>query len=139
MSFWDRIRSAAARFMYGRNGVDALNWALFLGEMALSLLSRLIPNKTVSFLLYAVSFALAIGLIFRLFSRDLARRRAENEKFLRWWAPKRDALRGLRARRADRTHKYVKCACGAICRVPKGVGTIEMTCPKCGRKRTVKT
>ena len=36
-------------------------------------------------------------------------------------------------------HKYVKCSCGAYCRVPRSVGMVELTCPKCGKKRIVKT
>ena len=102
--------------MYGRNGVDALNWALFVLELVLMFI-----------------------VLIRIFSRDLTQRRAENAKFLSWWAPKMNAMRGAQARRADKAHKYVRCSCGAYCRVPKGVGKVELTCPKCGKKKVVKT
>ena len=59
--------------------------------------------------------------------------------FMTWWGPKQNELRGAKARRADKTHKYVRCACGTYCRVPRGVGKVELTCPKCGAKRIVKT
>lgn len=134
-----KFRNALYRFMYGRNGVDALSWALVVLEVVLSLLSAFIHVRGVSQALYFVSTALMFVVLLRIFSRDLARRQAENAKFLTWWTPKANAMRGAKARRADKAHKYVRCSCGAYCRVPKGVGKIELTCPKCGRKKVVKT
>lgn len=125
--------------MYGRNGVDALSWALVVLEVVLSLLSSFIHMRGVSQALYFVSTALMFVVLLRIFSRNLARRQAENAKFLTWWTPKANAIRGARARRADKAHKYVRCSCGAYCRVPRGVGKIELTCPKCGRKKVIKT
>ena len=125
--------------MYGRNGVDALSWALVVLEVVLSLLSAFIHVRGVSQALYSVSSALMFVVLLRIFSRNLARRQAENAKFLTWWTPKANAIRGARARRADKAHKYVRCSCGAYCRVPRGVGKIELTCPKCGRKKVIKT
>lgn len=134
-----KFRNALYRFMYGRNGVDALSWALVVLEVVLSLLSSFIHVRGVSQALYFVSTALMFVVLLRIFSRDLARRQAENAKFLTWWTPKANAMRGAKARRADKAHKYVRCSCGAYCRVPKGVGKVELTCPKCGRKKVIKT
>ena len=134
-----KFRNALSRFMYGRNGVDALSWALVMLEVVLSLLSAFIHVRGVSQALYFVSTALMFVVLLRIFSRDLARRQAENAKFLTWWTPKANAIRGARARRADKAHKYVRCSCGAYCRVPRGVGRVELTCPKCGRKKVIKT
>ena len=134
-----KFRNALYRFMYGRNGVDALSWALVVLEVVLSLLSSFIHVRGVSQALYFVSTALMFVVLLRIFSRNLARRQAENAKFLTWWTPKANAIRGARARRADKAHKYVRCSCGAYCCVPRGVGKIELTCPKCGRKKVIKT
>ena len=134
-----KFRNALYRFMYGRNGVDALSWALVVLEVVLSLLSSFIHVRGVSQALYFVSTALLFVVLLRIFSRNLARRQAENAKFLTWWTPKANAIRGAQARRADKAHKYVRCSCGAYCRVPRGVGKIELTCPKCGRKKVIKT
>ena len=134
-----KFRNALYRFMYGRNGVDALSWALVVLEVVLSLLSFFIHVRGVSQALYFVSTVLMFVVLLRIFSRNLARRQAENAKFLTWWTPKANAIRGARARRADKAHKYVRCSCGAYCRVPRGVGKIELTCPKCGRKKVIKT
>ena len=135
----NKFRDALCRFMYGRNGVDALNWALFAVELVLSLLSSFVRVQAVAATLYFLSVVLMFVVLIRIFSRNLARRQAENAKFLTWWTPKANAIRGAKARRADKAHKYVRCSCGAYCRVPRGVGKVELTCPKCGKKKVVKT
>lgn len=135
----NKFRDALYRFMYGRNGVDALNWALFAVELVLSLLSSFVRVQAVAATLYFLSVVLMFIVLIRIFSRNLTQRRAENARFLSWWAPKMDAIRGAKARRADKAHKYVRCSCGAYCRVPKNIGKVELTCPKCGKKRVVKT
>ena len=135
----NKFRDALCRFMYGRNGVDALNWALFAVELVLSLLSSFVRVQAVAATLYFLSVVLMFIVLIRIFSRNLARRQAENAKFLAWWTPKANAIRGAKARRADKAHKYVRCSCGAYCRVPKNIGKVELTCPKCGKKRVVKT
>lgn len=138
-NFLYRLRCAAARFFYGRNGVDQLNWAILIVELALNVLSALIRNQYFSRFAYYAALFLSILWIFRALSRDLAKRRAENARFVQWWGPKWSALRAARARRADRTHKYVKCSCGTWCRVPRGVGRVELRCPKCGKTHIVNT
>lgn len=134
----NKLRNALYRFMYGRNGVDALCWALFILELLLSIVSSLIRVQIVSTVLYYASMVLMFIVLLRMFSRNLAARRAENAKFLAWWQPRRNSFRAARARRADSAHKYVRCSCGAWCRVPRGVGKVELTCPKCGKKKTIK-
>ena len=134
----NKFRDALYRCMYGRNGVDALNWALFAVELVLSLLSSFVRVQAVAATLYFLSVVLMFIVLIRIFSRNLTQRRAENAKFLAWWMPKANAMRGAKARRADKAHKYVRCSCGAYCRVPKGVGKVELTCPKCGRKKVIK-
>ena len=134
-----KFRNALYRFMYGRNGVDALSWALFALELVLSVVCSFVRVRAVASVLSFLSFVLMFIVLIRIFSRNLDQRRAENARFLAWWMPKANAMRGAKARRADKAHKYVRCSCGAYCRVPRGVGKIELTCPKCGRKKVVKT
>lgn len=54
----NKFRDALYRFMYGRNGVDALNWALVILELAVSILSSIIRVQGVSQALYFVSMVL---------------------------------------------------------------------------------
>ena len=125
--------------MYGRNGVDQLGWALLALYLLLRAAGGLIRVPALRAGFGLLSFAAVVLALWRVFSRDLAKRRAENARFLRRWYPVRTLFRDARARRADRAHKYVKCSCGAWCRVPRGVGKVELMCPRCGEKRIVKT
>ena len=123
------IRNAIQRFMYGRYGNDPLN--LFL--MGLYLLLYLVFLFVRLALLYWVSFVLLACVLFRMLSRNIDRRRAENAKFLNWWQPIKNRFAAARQRRQDKEHKYFVCkGCKTICRVPAGKGKVEITCPKCG-------
>lgn len=138
-NFFLRLQNAFARFMYGRNGTDQLNTALLFAYLALFLLTSLINAFVKNQALYLVTdlllTAVAVVLLWRTFSKNLAKRRAENAKFLSWWYPIRGRLQGAKARRLDKEHKYFTCkACKTVCRVPAGKGKIEITCPKCGGK-----
>ena len=135
-NFFYRVSSALARFMYGRNGNDQLNLALLavyvLVLLAQALLGRIFAARVI---LEIITLALAALVIFRSFSKNLTRRRAENVRFLNWWYPVKGRISAARQRRQDKDHKYFTCkSCGTICRVPVGKGKIEITCPKCGGK-----
>ena len=80
-----------------------------------------------------VTTAMVLWALFRVFSRNLERRRAENAAFLQkvWWPLKRRFDSG-RQQRMDKEHKYFTCPnCKTVCRVPVGKGKIVITCPKC--------
>ena len=139
-NFVYKIRCALARFMYGRNGIDQLGRVTLYGIVALCVVRMFVQRVPIA--VSILSFAetvLWVLLLCRMFSKNLDKRRAENAKFMAWWEPKRNELRGAKARRADTAHKYVRCSCGTYCRVPRNVGKVELTCPKCGAKRVVKT
>ncbi len=130
-----KFRCAVARFMYGRNGMDQMNQALLRGylvilvaQLIFSLLRLWIPARICESLLWV----LMVFILFRMFSKNLTKRRAENQKFMGWIWKARNNAAGAKARRADKEHKYFTCRCGAICRVPVGKGKIVITCPKCG-------
>ncbi len=122
--------------MYGRNGTDQLNMALLCAYLAALVLAALLGRiSPVRVLLEAVTVALAVLVLFRTFSRNLSKRRVENDRFLAWWRPVKQRITGARQRRRDKDHKYFTCKnCKTICRVPTGKGKIEITCPKCGGK-----
>ena len=139
-NFFYKIRCALARFMYGRNGVDQLGRMMLYGIVALCVLGMFVQRVSAAAkILSFVETLLWVLLLCRMFSKNLTKRRAENAKFMAWWSPKQADLRGAKARRADKAHKYVRCSCGTYCRVPRNVGKVELTCPKCGTKRVVKT
>lgn len=139
-NFVYKIRCALARFMYGRNGVDQLGRMMLYGIVALCVVRMFVLRVPIAVsILSLAETVLWVLLLCRMFSKNLTKRRAENAKFMAWWEPKRNELRGAKMRRADTAHKYVRCSCGTYCRVPRNVGKVELTCPKCGAKRVVKT
>ena len=143
MGIFRKLGNAVARFMYGRNGMDQLNAALlrvylavFLAQMIFSL-AKLRGGAVVCEILL---WPLMVLIFFRMFSKNLYKRREENTKFLNWWWGVKNRGQGAKARHADKDHKYFTCkSCKAICRVPVGKGKIIITCPKCGAQIHAKT
>lgn len=123
------IRNALQRFMYGRYGNDQFNLFLIGTYLVLYLLFVLTGFAP----LYWLSLVLIAYSLFRLLSRNPARRRSENARFLSIVNP---VLRWLRLRRTihwDKEHRYFKCPnCGQQLRVPRGKGKITVTCRGCG-------
>ena len=123
------IRNAIQRFMYGRYGNDPLN--LFL--MGLYLLLYLAFVFIRAELLYWISFALLLVTLFRLFSRNIERRRMENAKFMKAAGPLISWVHMRRNIHRDKEHVYFKCpSCGQRLRVPRGKGQITAPCRACG-------
>ena len=142
MSFFQKMQNALIRFMYGRNGFDPLNrflfWVVLILDIASIFLAR--GESPLGGILSLVVTAAWLLLLFRTFSRNLAKRREENQKFVSWWWKVKNKTAGAKARHADRDHKYFTCkSCGTICRVPVGKGKIVITCPKCRAQIQAKT
>lgn len=143
MGFFQRIGGAFARFMYGRNGWDQLNQALFRGYLVLwvaQILCSFLKRGLAVRILDGVLFFLMLVLFFRMFSKNLYKRRTENQKWVNWYCGLKNRSAGARARHADKGHKYFTCKqCKTICRVPAGKGRIVITCPKCGSQINAKS
>ena len=136
MSFFQRLRNALSRFMYGRNGADQLGLCIIWVAILLDVISMLTKNTAVSGVVGMITTVLVLWALFRVFSRNLEKRRAENAKFMEkvWWPISR-RMAGKRQQRMDKEHCYFTCpGCGAVCRVPKGKGRIVITCPRCGNE-----
>ena len=120
MNFFQKIGNSLARFMYGRNGVDQL----------LDVVNLFVRNQVAYSILSAVAMVLTVWMVFRMFSKNLSKRRAENAAYMNKVVyPLRQAL----SRSRDKEHKYFTCPnCRTVCRVPRGKGRIVITCPKCG-------
>ena len=123
--------------MMGRYGPDHLNIAMIVLSLALQLLYGIVNLQSLIYLSYII-IALAL---FRLLSRNIARRRAENDRFIRYWWPIRTRLgRSWANIKHRKTHRFIKCqGCSNTLRVPKGKGKLQITCPKCGERFIKKT
>lgn len=117
------------KLMYGRYGSDQLSLFLLLVYLVLIVLSGLPHLGVLSWLALAV----LLWDLFRIFSRRIDRRRAENARFLTLAGP---AVRWVRMRVTvfrDKEHRYFRCPnCGQYLRVPRGKGKINVTCRNCG-------
>lgn len=117
------------RFMAGRYGSDQLNNALLLLGIILIVVEWITRWQWMGIFI----LALLILCYFRMFSRNIQARYAENQWFLRKWGPISVRLRNMKLRFQDRkTHRYYKCPqCKQRLRVPRGRGKINITCPHC--------
>ena len=85
---------------------------------------------------YLFSFLLAVWCIWRIFSRNISRRYAENQKFMQVFSPVQNMIVSkISGARDLKTHRHFRCpSCKQKIRVPRGRGKIQITCPKCGQE-----
>ena len=123
------IRRALTQFMTGRYGGDQLNLFLIVVYVILCVVGLFVRWG----ILEIISLVLVFVCLFRSCSRQIEKRRAENAKFLQFARPIVRSFNSLRARMADRDHRYFKCPnCGQQMRVPRGKGRITVHCRSCG-------
>ena len=144
MRMFQKMGDALARFRYGRNGMDQLNKALFVVYLVVWIVEAVfgiaMKNALLARVAEAVTFVLMIVIFFRMFSKNLYKRQAENQRWLNWRWSLRSRSASAKARHMDKEHKYFTCKnCKAICRVPVGKGNIVITCPRCGEQIKART
>ena len=107
--------------MYGRYGGDQLNvflLVLYLIFYFISIWTNFLP-------LYWLSLVVIVWGLFRMLSRNLPRRWAENAKFMQLAGPAINWFHLRRTMHRDKEHRYFRCpSCGQQLRVPKGKGKI---------------
>ncbi len=123
------MREKLMRFMYGRYGTDYLNRFI----LGLALLFLVLSFFGVPFA-YVVSLVLLGYTYFRMFSRQIPKRQAENQ----WYMGKRYKVACFFQKKkkelAERKQFHIyKCPrCKQKLRVPRGRGKIIVSCRKCG-------
>ena len=123
------MREKFYRFMQGRYGTDELSKFLVGLGMALIILNILTKNAIFNLLFWVC----LIYSYFRMFSKNHAARYAENQKFLglkNKWTYKWENHKRMREQKKI-YHIYSCPFCKQKIRIPKGKGTIIVTCPKC--------
>ena len=120
------------QFMQGRYGADQMGQMLSAVSMVFLIISLFSRNQ--------VWFLLAvIGIVynyFRMFSKNISKRYAENQKYLTMTAGIRRKLASWKSQLAQRKiyHIYRCPGCKQKIRVPRGRGKIEIRCPKCNTR-----
>jgi DNA-directed RNA polymerase subunit RPC12/RpoP len=155
---FNKMRYNMARFMYGRNGVDQLSGFMTSVSLILIVVSSFLRGW-LYMIFMLVSVVLLILVYVRIFSRNIARRQAENRSYLEFSGKVRYRLRGLQpffrrtaswfsgifsglgarfrktgdqAKQMKEFHIYKCPGCGQKIRIPRGKGHIVVRCPKCG-------
>ena len=123
--------------MYGRYGYDTLGKTLLWVYISLIFVYAVISFFVESALLYVFylisSTALVVYIFWRAMSRNIAKRRAENQKFCGFFKLRRNKWRDRK------THVYRKCPeCRAVIRLPKAKGKHTVVCPRCKKRFDVK-
>lgn len=117
------------RFMAGRYGTDELSKFLVGVGMVLIILNILTRMKIFNLLFWVC----LIYSYFRMFSKNHSARYAENQKFLAFRNRLRYKVDNHKKLREQKKiyHIYSCPYCKQKIRIPKGKGTIIVTCPKC--------
>lgn len=136
-----KLQNWLTRVMAGRYGSDRLSRALYVVTLAGMLLSLLLRGSLFGNLFWVLGLAALCWNIYRTFSRDHARRRAENERWLKRSAKLFGGLRGAIGRyRQRKDYRFFRCpSCRTWLRVPRGRGKLSITCRQCGERFTRET
>ncbi len=125
------------RFFSGRYGNDQLSCAILF----FALFCNLIFRFTAMALFGLLGMGLTGLVVFRMFSRNISKRREENRRFMCLWTDFRRSIKDWRVRKSQsKEYKFYNCPeCKNVLRVPRGKGKIHITCPRCGQRFEGKT
>ena len=132
------MRDKFNKFMQGRYGVDDFSRFIMGVALTLIILTMVVTmfNRNVGSILDFLGIAAIVYAYFRIFSRNIQQRYAENQKYLQMTSKFRlrfNQEKNLMKQR--KTHHIYSCpGCGQKIRIPRGKGKIEIECPKCHTK-----
>jgi len=147
MSFFEKIKQSLRSFMNGRNGADHFSMALLWTGLACYLIGSVVGSiqgspvwAILGMALTTLGFAAYVYCIFRMFSRNVEKRRAENRRYVTLMEKKKTERRQAKVRFQNRKqYKYFKCpGCKAWLRLSRGKGVVTVTCSRCHTSFTQK-
>ena len=130
-----KLKENLYKFMMGRYGSDILNKDILWLTIILVFLNLFLRSA----ILYVIIYALFFYTFFRMLSKKVVARRAENAKYLvlRNKVKKFFTLQYNKVK-YYKEYKYVTCKnCKSVIRVPRKKGTRNISCPGCGNPITV--
>ena len=127
------FKDKLARFMYGRYGTDQLYNALNVLCLVLIVFNFFIHSTILTTIISLSLFAVLTFMIFRTLSKNIYKRRSENEKFLKLWRPfKAKSSFTIRRVKEIKTHRFRRCPhCKKVLRLPRRTGKHTVNCPCC--------
>lgn len=142
--FLNQLRYKFATFMQGRYGMDRLGQVISTIAVILVVINLFLPSRV----LWWIILILICYMYYRMFSRNIAGRYRENQKFLQLEAKIAPYFSGLKSktrqlkydaqhfaenREKNKDYHIYKCPkCSQKIRIPRGKGHIMVRCPKCG-------
>ena len=148
-----KFREKMYRFMYGRYGADdlyAFSMIVFAILWVAEIIAMMIIPEGMARDISSIVFAIAIvslmsWTMFRMMSRNIAKRRRENEIYLKARrATKRffsfnTSTKTSSLNRDDYMHIFRDCTkCGSVLRLPRRDGRHKVKCPRCSHYFYVK-
>ena len=129
MSFFDRTKQKIREMLKGRYGTDEFSLAILIAAIFCLLLSY------ISIIACYLSIALYSYCIFRMLSRNFEKRSKENMRYLSIRNSIRTGIsQGFTRLKNGKKYKYVRCPeCKTLIRLPRKVGHVNVTCPKCNK------
>lgn len=118
--------------MSGRNGFDQTAKLLLWVGLAVAVINIFVRSSVVALIYYLF----LIYCIFRVMSRNIYKRSAENQKVMAFANKLKGKFKLAKNKFRDRkTHVYRVCPhCKANLRLPKRKGTNTVKCPACGTR-----
>lgn len=129
---WEKIREGLKQHADGCYGLDELSNHMYMIALVLIFISVMPYCRMFRY----IGLILIFITVFRFFSSNHKKRQQEREIYLEILNDIEKSISIHKRRFQDRnTHKYFKCPnCGMYNRVPRGCGTIVITCPRCRRR-----
>ena len=141
------MRNRFQQFMYGRYGMDQLNRFLSTVALIVLVVSIFVRRPIVEI----IALALLFWCYYRMFSKNIAKRAAENQKYMNFryravcffkkgrngnsasFAQKQAKWKAHQEQK--KIYRFYSCPnCSQKVRVPKGKGRIQLICRKCGNR-----
>ena len=132
MRFMDRVRASVSRFMSGRYGTDQLNMAMLWTALIMTIIGSIAKLGILSLM----ADALRIVMFIRMLSKDRYKRQHENQVYLqKTYKITKAVNEWVNRMKNSKKYRYFTCPkCKKRLRVPRGVGSITITCKGCGNK-----
>lgn len=139
------FRYKLSQFLYGRYisyGIDLLTGVILITCIVLSVLNILISQifLPLGIVIDLVETGLIVWMFFRLLSKNIQKRQAENRPFLNAFNKIKSSFElKQKMKREKETHIYKKCPhCSVILRLPRKPGEHNVNCPRCKNNFKVK-
>lgn len=122
-----------SRFMYGRNGFDTFSFFILIIAIVASAVNWFVWDFWASLILYVLQLLLIGYATFRILSKSVNKRSAENRRFLKTWSSIKSFFVLQKNRIRDiKKYRYRKCRyCKATLRLKRRRGKHTVRCPKC--------